>query len=744
MPLNDPVPSTAFDVLQRNMQDDDLFTNSTENQLVNRVGDTIYTLTGMQFKFNSQYNANQLTFDNQIIAINNEANSVIDAYRATYIGDYVLPDKQFTAKGQFVMWATGDGGDGNAYVYIGPQSGLPYTTDVSTYPDPNNDPQLQVNPTVTPLYVQEQAHAGDSQVVGGIWPIDSQEGAVSGQSLTGYEHVRLIGGDFPVLTLFTPIYQNNPNDDLVGVITNINLTTAPYTADVGGLPVYLRIFKYSQKSVFTWREFGAKSGAAIDPTVNANAIQACIRTSYLSAVQSGFRLDTIKIKSGTGKFRVAPNILLTDNAAGTFNIEGAGYDKTTLSLVVASPVDTEFMFLNENEWAFTTFTGFTFETENDNGNLYKSTTTGTVQSLNFVECRFSRFNGGFWAGPSLQNSEYTFTRCKFNTLDNASYVFKMENQQAVNWRFYATDIQDFVDSGFLMLKGATIYFNQGSIIPAGNGRVIDIPLAADPASSGDNNPTFFFSGTRFEYRDDAQLFRKLNDDFYTHIVWEGCGMGGQNLGTQFPIQYGGNAVFTMNDCENLRNWKINFFSPGGGSRKSNWNIDNCSLPADFISSSTFSLSGSPNNVARLPLFDIKNNEQATGLNGVFRPQGGYLGAQEKRSQTFSFLQEDKKLAAGVATFEETLDIHPGRFTKVEFLNFAIGTYGATTATIKIYNDAKSQLIAERTYIADAFSHEVIYVDYILPPGDNLRFEFSNAFANQTINYTYWGEILITN
>ena len=44
MPLNDPIGSTALDVLQRNAQDTDRFVNQTSGMVTNRTGSTLTPL----------------------------------------------------------------------------------------------------------------------------------------------------------------------------------------------------------------------------------------------------------------------------------------------------------------------------------------------------------------------------------------------------------------------------------------------------------------------------------------------------------------------------------------------------------------------------------------------------------------------------------------------------------------------------------------------------------------------------
>lgn len=148
------------------------------------------------------------TYQSTINRINKDANDVIDSYRAKYIGDYKLPNKTFQNKGDFVVWAAVDGGDDNAYVYVGPESGLPYQTDVATYPIPGNDPNLQVNPTVTALYVQQQdlnrqkettglSNITDAEVGLDIFPLIGQGLRVAGVGLWTVPSITADGSPMP-------------------------------------------------------------------------------------------------------------------------------------------------------------------------------------------------------------------------------------------------------------------------------------------------------------------------------------------------------------------------------------------------------------------------------------------------------------------------------------------------------------------------------------------------------------------
>lgn len=166
MALTDNVPSNAFDVLKRNMQDADKFVNSPE------------------LTFDNRPSPNGNSKSETIAGITKKANDVIDGYRAQYIGAYALPDKTFELPGQFVVYGN------NAYAYVG-AAPLPYTTDIATYPDPNSDPNLQLSPSVTALYVQQQANAGDSQIVGGnIHPVNAETSAQLGD--TGLVNVEIL------------------------------------------------------------------------------------------------------------------------------------------------------------------------------------------------------------------------------------------------------------------------------------------------------------------------------------------------------------------------------------------------------------------------------------------------------------------------------------------------------------------------------------------------------------------------
>ena len=109
MALTDPVPSAAFDVLQRNAQDVDKFVN-TSSTFLNRVGDTIKSVQLLE----------------------SEAQTVIDS-----LGFVTLDPLTFetgatiTSKKQLLEWAVADGGNGFHYYWAG---ALPKTVAAASTP----------------------------------------------------------------------------------------------------------------------------------------------------------------------------------------------------------------------------------------------------------------------------------------------------------------------------------------------------------------------------------------------------------------------------------------------------------------------------------------------------------------------------------------------------------------------------------------------------------------------------------
>lgn len=223
MALGGPIPDKSFPVLVYNMERADEFVNSDELTYTDRLDKPRKTIAG----------------------ITKDANDLLNTFRALYLGAYSLPNKQFTQPGQFVVWQIGDGGDGNAYIYTG--ESFPYSTDIATYPDPNNDPNLQVDPNVTALYVQQQDTKAQEELLPPGSQIFPEIGTLeNGQTVTaGTTHLRVEIDGEPTIVAMSPIASG-----LVADLTDTGATIG------GTLVKFLPVSKL--------RYYTNSSGSAVD------------------------------------------------------------------------------------------------------------------------------------------------------------------------------------------------------------------------------------------------------------------------------------------------------------------------------------------------------------------------------------------------------------------------------------------------------------------------------------------------
>lgn len=155
-----------------------------------------------------------------------KANKSIDDYRQTNCGLYSTAP---TLGDQFDYTVH----DGKRYY----AKTTPYKCNPTTYPDPNNDTNLQLGNFAERNWSEEMANSGDSLLAGGkVLPVENRS-VRKGEDLTGASFVKLKGGDFSELTTFV-IKKINSNgnwvqEPLIGNASNINLTTKPYTVSVG-------------------------------------------------------------------------------------------------------------------------------------------------------------------------------------------------------------------------------------------------------------------------------------------------------------------------------------------------------------------------------------------------------------------------------------------------------------------------------------------------------------------------------
>ena len=119
----------------------------------------------------------------------------------------------------------------------------------------------------------KESSLGDDQSNGlSTYPKSSQSSASDGEDIgSNITALRLIGGDFPEVTKFKCVRQDGDSDGVSGVLTNINLTSRPYSAKVGGVDVYLGDVKYNVGDAeFYW------SSPDNSPSINVLCAKAAI------------------------------------------------------------------------------------------------------------------------------------------------------------------------------------------------------------------------------------------------------------------------------------------------------------------------------------------------------------------------------------------------------------------------------------------------------------------------------------
>lgn len=229
------------------------------------------------------------------------------------------------------------------------------------------------------------------------------------------------------------------------------------------------------------------------------------------------------------------------------------------------------MFNNDNLIGFSNFIDISF-VGNDSTFLFE--TGSQPQRLRFERCNFSNFHTIADIEGSVDNSEFVFSQCAIKgcgSSDNNCELFIFNNSQAVNWRFYATDIETFVGTCFHFKKGTSINFFQGSIIPV-DGLVFSY-AGADPNHFGQGNlPTVVMYGVRYELRNS----RLIDADFHGRVAINhiSCGMGGYNIGSD-----GGDTIklincssqLIFNNCYNWENYIFHIeYNRSANINKSTW------------------------------------------------------------------------------------------------------------------------------------------------------------------------------
>lgn len=325
--------------------------------------------------------------------------------------------------------------------------------------------------------------------------------------------------------------------------------------------------------------------------------------------------------------------------------------------------------------------------------------SGNAQGLNFNLCRFGSIKTIINASGGTMSSEVTFSQCRIAEFNETSIMFILNNAQGVNWRFIATDIESFSGICFQYLKGSAVSVFHGSIIPYSNGKVIEIPRAANSNDfAGGNNPIISFYSSRFEMRDFSKLIHKQSLNVYFSAVFENCGMGGYNLQNygieHYPIDIYGDGKVIFRSCEGFNKYRMKHTTATVNGIAPNIIFENCDMTLNDLSlflSNSF-LDGATYNDFRYAQVD---------WNGVIFSGTYYETKKSKKTLTLTNGFEIKNANNNnvVEIFSKnicgkTLFVLPIR--EVIVTNYGRYGYGNPDLKFTLYNEDKTKVLASET------------------------------------------------
>lgn len=447
--------------------------------------------------------------------------------------------------------------------------------------------------------------------------------------------------------------------------------------------------------------FGAKGDGKVDDT---KAIKLAIDFAVSRAFGDGWK-SVPKIVFPHGTYLVSEALLNDEKyRAHKFIIEGAGYTNTTIKVAAECPV----LFPNNDIYGFTQFNNIAFEGE-DNTQTFMEELSGVVgnaQSIYFHRCSFRKFHTvlklGKVGNAATMTSETLFSECKISncgTTDNPCELFILDNQQSVNNRFYATDIESFIGILFKYKEGNAISFYQGSIISMGESTIVDGNDLDGNTSGGGNKPSLAMWGCRFELRGKTKLISTGTNWGGLVLSFNECGMGSSNLDDGvIPISIGwsGSAEIYFTRCHNTRKLCCEFLNLNTSTTRSNVlskiHFEDCDLVLkDFIDNSTITFYGANRYVAHP---EIKINGIYYNLDSVVRraPLGDHLRVIER---CLIDGVNHNGYGVGSTSATATCTVHVYSYIQdINLINMGNGVYaGYTTNKVncKIYNEEDTLL-----------------------------------------------------
>jgi hypothetical protein len=326
---------------------------------------------------------------------------------------------------------------------------------------------------------------------------------------------------------------------------------------------------------------------------------------------------------------------------------------------------------------------------------------GNAQSMYFHRCSFSNFHTilklGKVANAATMTSETLFSECKISncgTIENPCELFILDNQQSVNNRFYATDIEGFRGILFKYKEGNAIAYYQGSIIPLSGSTIVDGTELNGNTSGAGNKPSLTMWGCRFELRGNTKLLNHGTNWGNLVLSFNECGMGCSNLDAGvIPISIKGpaSAEIFFTRCYNARAMYCEFVDVTTATTRGNVlskiHFDESDMNVkDFIENSTITFNGQNRYIAHP---EIKIEGIYYNIDSVVKnaPLGDHLRVIER---CLIDGENINGFSCGSTSKTATYTAHVCSFVQeINLINYGNGTYAGYTGnkiSCSIYNE----------------------------------------------------------
>lgn len=442
--------------------------------------------------------------------------------------------------------------------------------------------------------------------------------------------------------------------------------------------------------------FGAIGDGKADDT---EAIKKTIEYAVSKAWGDGWK-SVPKIAFPAGTYLVKEALLNdTKYYAHKFIIEGAGYTNTTIKVAAGCPV----LFPNRDIYGFTQFSNIAFVGADNTQTFMEelSGATGNAQSMYFHRCSFSNFRTilklGKVENAATMTSETLFSECKISncgTVENPCELFILDNQQSVNNRFYATDIESFRGVLFKYKEGNAITYYQGSIIPLSGSTIVDGTELNSNTSGAGNKPSLAMWGCRFELRGNTKLLNHGTNWGGLTLSFNECGMGCDNLDAGvIPISIKGpaSAEIFFTRCCNVRTMYCEFVNVTTATTRVNVlskiHFDECDMNVkNFVENSTITFNGENRYIAHP---EIKIEGIYYNLDSVVKraPLGDHLRVVER---CLIDGENINGFSCGSTSKTATYTAHVCSYVQeITLVNYGNGTYAGYTGnkiSCSIYNE----------------------------------------------------------